>query len=214
MKATKIGILVIWALLVHSLLTPLAHAQENDPELKLAVEWMYDNWLTQYTNTTNFRPNDRLTRQEAAKFFVAFQQVANPNTPVPDIGCVFSDSMSFDLTLNSYIFLSCQMGLFKGTNGAFLPTQPLTKAQALTVLVRALEGSKDETVSPRWRGYFDAARKLWLTKEKNVMAIDTPITRYEMALLLYRAENGGVDPDQQEINELLEILLQLWIAVE
>ncbi len=41
------------------------------------------------------------------------------------------------------------------------------------------------------------------------MAIDTPITRYEMALLLYRAENGGLDPDQQEINELLEILLQL-----
>lgn len=46
------------------------------------------------------------------------------------------------------------------------------------------------------------------------MAIDVPVTRYEMALLLYRAENGGFDPDQQEINELLDILTQLGIAVE
>jgi len=160
MKVNKIGLVVIGALMVHTFLAPVAHAQESDPEFKLALEWMYNNGLTKYTNTTDFRPNDRLTRQEAAKFFVGFQQVANPNTPVPDIGCVFSDSAKFDVTLDEYIFLSCQMGLFKGTNGAFLPTQPLTKAQALTVLIRALEGSKDETVTPRWRGYFDAARKL------------------------------------------------------
>lgn len=106
------------------------------------------------------------------------------------------------------------MGLFRGTLGAFLYNQPLTKAQALAVLVRALEWSQDETVSPRWRNYFDLSRSLGLTKEKNVLAVDIPVTRYEMALLLYRAANGGFDPDQQEINELLSILLQLGIALE
>lgn len=88
MKATKISILVGWMVLGSSLFTPLVRAQTSattDPELKLAVDRMYQNGLTQYTNTTDFRPNDRLTRQEAAKFFVAFQKVANPDTPISEI---------------------------------------------------------------------------------------------------------------------------------
>ena len=89
------------------------HAQTQDPEFDLAVTWMYNNGLTQYDSSEEFRPNDWLTRQEAAKFFVAYQQAMNPDMPIPEIGCVFSDDNVFDTTLASYIFLSCQMSLFK-----------------------------------------------------------------------------------------------------
>ncbi len=211
MKLATIWTLVIW--LAVQAMASFAHAA-TDPEFTMAVNRMYANWLTQYSSTTDFRPNDRLTRQEAAKFFAAFQQLTKPDQPIPEIGCVFSDAYKFDPTLSEYIYLSCQMGLFKWTNGVFFGTEPLTKAQALTVLVRSVDGSKDETVSPWRKNYFTTARELWLTKERNVMAVDTPITRYEMALLLYRAVNGWFDPDQQEINELLDILLQLGIALE
>ncbi|NCQ81426.1 hypothetical protein GW750_01200 [bacterium] len=40
---------------------------------------------------------------------------------------------------------SCQMGLFKGSKGMFLPTREITYGQAITVMMRMLYGYQDET---------------------------------------------------------------------
>lgn len=73
----------------------------------------------------------------------------------------------------------------------FDPQQPLTKAQALTVLVRALVGKQDETGTPRWTEYFRVAQQRGRTKETNVMAVDKYVTRYEALLLQFRARGDA-----------------------
>ncbi len=190
-------------------------AQSTDPEFLQALTWMHSAGMTQYTNADLFRPNDRLMREQAAKFFVGFQQQREGAIDETTMGCDFADITSADSTLQASITLSCQMHLFMGTAGKFQPMQPLTKAQALTVLVRALDGTTmDETWSPRWAGYFNRARALGLTKELDVWALDRPVTRYEIALLLYRAINGGINYEQQELDELKQLLLQLGIRLQ
>ena len=72
-----------------------------------------------------------------------------------------------------------------------MPEAPLTKAQFITALVRALDGVKDETVTPRWANYHSAALSMGITRESDAWALDRPVTRYEAALMLYRSKVDG-----------------------
>jgi hypothetical protein len=69
----------------------------------------------------------------------------------------------------------------------------------------------EESVTPRWKNYFDRARWLGLTKELDVRDLDKPVTRYEIALLLYRAIHGSMDPDLVDLQELEKLLLELGL---
>ncbi|MDP2669997.1 MAG: hypothetical protein Q8O99_03215 [bacterium] len=70
----------------------------------------------------------------------------------------------------------------------FGPHDPLTKAQALTVIIRMLDEKQLDESGELWRqAYYDRARELELVKETDVAALDRPVTRYELSLLLYRA---------------------------
>lgn len=167
----------------------------DDPEFDAALAWMYENGLTKYNSVDAFRPFDTLTREQAAKFFSVFAEKVLGATPA-DVEAEFTDLDSADPTLEAFIVTSFQMGLFKGSNGMFMPKEPLTKAAALTVLVRAMEGVMDEDVDPWWANYFEKARALGLTKETNVYALDRSVTRYEIALMLFRAAGSpGMEGD-------------------
>lgn len=154
---------------------------------------MYETGLTQFNTVDAFRPYDTLTREQAAKFYSEFAVKVLGKEVSTAVQPDFTDLSSADASLKDSIVKSFQLGLFKGTNGMFMPQAPLTKAAALTVLVRATEGNQDENVEPWWSNYFLKARELGLTKETDVYAIDRGITRYEVALMLYRsAKDAGV----------------------
>lgn len=132
-----------------------------------------------------------------------------------DTQCAFSDLENADSSLTEYILTSCKLGLFKWAKWFFFPTESITKAQAITVLIRALQWPQDETTNPRRKNYHQQARALSLTKEQDVFALDQDVTRYEMALILYRASGNEVnnDPNQNDIQiqELINILKELWL---
>lgn len=48
------------------------------------------------------------------------------------------------------------------------------------------DGHLDETSQPRWINYFTKAQELGLTKETNMTRFQNPVSRYELALILYR----------------------------
>lgn len=205
MKSVAISFLImLWALTTHAAL--------NDPEFTDALDRAFDAGMTKYHTEQDYQPQATLTREQAAKMFSVFGMSYLCLAPDTEASCTFSDSKTADPTLQEYLTTACQLGLFKGTQGKFLPKQALTKAQALTVLVRALSGSADETGTP-WRNvYFTQAQYLWLTKEKSVRALDKAVTRYESLLLQYRAKNSGCAIDQDNYSpKLLDILEQiLW----
>jgi hypothetical protein len=61
----------------------------------------------------------------------------------------------------------------------------------LTVLLRITESEPvDESWTPRWVRAYEISKERGYTKATDVMALDVPLTRYELALLLWRVNNG------------------------
>lgn len=178
-----LSLLILWT-------TPLlGNAQyANDIEFTTALERMHTQWLTKYDTVEAFRPWDQLTRQEAAKFFssvLAFSTIPAWENQ-SDFDCDFEDSTLFDMTLSDSIQLACTAGLMRGYDNKFHPNDILTKAEALTILIRMQSWVLDETSTPRRSNYYATAFNSWLTKESDTSKIELPVTRYEAALLLNR----------------------------
>jgi hypothetical protein len=158
----------------------------NDPEFNKALTWAHSNGMTKFNTETSFMPTNLLTREQGAKFFAEFARNELWIEPDMSRACNFTDINQADPSLVDAIILSCQLWLFQWSNGAFDPQRSLTKAQAVTVLVRALVGKKDENQNPRWNNYFQEASTRGWTKEPNAASLDKPVSRYEVLLMQYR----------------------------
>lgn len=179
-----IGIFIVaWCFVVKAQLSIL-----DDAEYVEAVGRMYGEQMTKYKEPEKFRPEDLVTREQAAKFFVGY--ATNVLLHVIDTSryCSFDDIEDADLTLKNSILQSCLLRLFKGNQGKFYPTTFFTKAQALAVIVRTIDGkSLDESWVLWWQAYYDRSIELGLIKETEVSSLDRPLSRYELALLLWRS---------------------------
>ena len=79
------------------------------------------------------------------------------------------------------------MNILKGTNGYFSPKTTITKAQFITAMMRLFAGkSLDETVNPRRTNYFQTAQDMGIVGPADLITFENNITRYEVALFLYR----------------------------
>lgn len=162
----------------------------NDPELTEAVSWMYDNWLTQYNTPSTYNPFGSLTRDASAKILDKFSNLlnlTNTNSWYLPSECNFTDLWWLDETMKSYIENVCRKWLMKWWNWLFTPWENVTKAQFITSLIRMSEWKAlDETTSPRWKNYFNKAMDLWIVSASDSIWFENPISRYEVALFIYR----------------------------
>lgn len=160
-------------------------------EFEQALAWMYANGLTKYSDKAEYRPNDGLTREEAAKIIGQSYIKLGYNQDSKNTSCTFSDINQIDPTLSSFVANTCKRGIFKGTtDNKFLPTQKLTRPQAMAVLIRMFEGKvSDESRVPRWGEYYIKSQALGLTTLNNKTAFDSNITREEIAIYVYRFKN-------------------------
>ncbi len=162
----------------------------NDPELTEAVSWMYDNWLTQYNTPSTYNPFWSLTRDASAKILDKFSNLlnlANTNSWYLPDECKFTDLWWRDDAMKSYIENVCKKWLMKWWNWLFTPGENVTKAQFIASLIRMSEWkSLDETTMPRWKNYFNKAMELWIVSASDSIWFDNPISRYEVALFIYR----------------------------
>jgi hypothetical protein len=190
--------LALVAVLANVILAPVTSAagSMNDPEFNLALAWGYETGLTSYDTEDAFMPMNTLTREQGAKFLSAFATEVLGTEVDETMDCTFSDANLMDPSLVSSVAAACGQGLLKGSNGKFMPTNPMTKAQFITALVRGLDGTMDETTSPWYLNYCTWAQENGITKEQNCTALDRPVTRYEALLMLYRGSmpEDGTDP--------------------
>lgn len=161
----------------------------EDPELKEAVSWMNDNGITSFKTIQTYMPFEILTREQAAKILDIFANVfgLNDNMWTKNTECNFTDINTADTSLTTNIKNVCAMWILKWSNGKFNPKWTITKAQFITAMIRLfLGGSLDETTSPRWLNYFAKAKELWMVSASDSINFDNNITRYEVALFIYR----------------------------
>jgi len=159
-------------------------------EFEQALAWMYANGLTQYNTTETYRPGDGLTREEAAKIIGETYRKLGYPTATKNENCSFADASQFDPTLVTNISDVCAWWLFQGSQWNFLPTENMTKGQALAVLVRMLEGKKSEEIGAmRWDIYHQKWLTIGLTQDPRVELFDQSISREEVALFVWRVKN-------------------------
>ena len=151
---------------------------------------MNDNGLTSYTTIADYKPFTILNREQAAKildnFGLLFKFISSDNGALPQ-ECIFKDINNTDGSLMTYVENACQSNILKGTNGYFSPKSTINKAQFITAIIRMFNGGKlDETTSPRWKNYFEKAQSMGIVAPADLITFENPITRYEVALFLYR----------------------------
>lgn len=156
----------------------------NNEELQNAITWMYNAGLTMYSTIADFLPDNNMTREEASKFFSVFAKNEFSKTEKSSTSCSFYDSKYNNPTLTSSITSACKMWLFKWYKGNFSPRNKLTNAEAITVLMRIMIGQLVEPSKTYYSNYLLKAQEFGLVSDINV---DNNITRWEAAILLYKA---------------------------
>ena len=126
------------------------------------IKRMYENWLTSYKNINDYRPYDKVTREEAAKMFSKLYEVEWLSFEENTWGCVFKDSNKFNSNMSEYIYKVCSLGIMKWWNWYFLPSKTITRAQWLAIVIRLFEWkSSNEELKPRYTEYYQK----WLDYE-------------------------------------------------
>jgi len=160
----------------------------NDPELVAAVWRLYDNGITQFETVESFMPFTTLNRVWSAKMLNVFSNIFNLNsTEWITNNCIFTDIDHLDSSLQNHIKEVCQKWFFWGSNWAFNPNSEINKSHFIVALVRMLEWKHlEENVSPRRKNYYEKALQMWVISPSDAISFESPITRYEAALYLYR----------------------------
>ena len=132
--------------------------------LQDAIDYLFANGLTMYGTEETFMGTNSLRRDEAAAFFARFaRDVLGMEVNAEAEGCEFSDLAVAHQDLLGEVAAACQLGLFKGYEGKFMPTASFTNAQALAVLVRLLDGEKEEVAGNWAANYYAFAQAAGLT---------------------------------------------------
>lgn len=162
---------------------------DKDPELLEAIRRMNDNSLTSYKSIQDYKPFEILTREQAAKILYSFAEIFDfgINTGSLPTECVFTDINTADTSLVTSIKNACKSNILKWTNGKFNPKTTIKKSEFVTAMIRMFEGKKlDETGIPRRKNYFQKAQEMGIVSPADAITFEQSITRYEVALFLYR----------------------------
>lgn len=149
------------------------------------VNRMHMQWLTVFNSIEKFQPYDIVSRAEMAKFITVFSLVmgrkweANPS-------CNFKDILQAPRGLVPYILSACNMDLLNGANGFALPNKPLTKAEAITVIIRVLRNDLTTNANPWYKNYYNVARAYGITND-SMDNMGRHVNRKEIAIMLWRA---------------------------
>lgn len=179
----------------------------SSEELQTAVAWMYSKWLTSKSTVADYLPNNTMTREEASKFFSVFAKTIYNKSEGSATSCSFSDIKRADSTLRDSITSACRLGIFQWYKNTFTPLDKLTKAQAITVLMRVMVGKLVEPSKAFYTNYYLKAKEFKLTENINVNA---NITRWEAAILLYKAniykEESNDETTVSDTEDIVDIL--------
>lgn len=162
----------------------------NDPELLEAIRRMNDNSLTNFKTIAEYRPFEILNREQAAKIISLFANIFSFGSTYSwalPAECIFKDISDADGSLMTYIEKACSMNIMKGSNSYFSPKWTINKSQFIAAIIRLFEGKTlDESTTPRWKNYFEKAQEIGMIGPADAVTFENPITRYEVALFLYR----------------------------
>lgn len=155
------------------------------------VKWAYGSGLTKYDTVEKYGYDRSITRQEAAAIFARAGEktLGLRYASYPDVcNIAYTDEKEFDASLKDDIYSACAFDMMHGLKGVFSPSRTLTRAEALAIVMRAVDGGKKDESGAMWYElYADRAHELDILSFANFKGFDTPITRGELIEWIYKA---------------------------
>ncbi len=157
-----------------------------------AVSWMNENDLTIFKTVIEYKPNNYIRRDEAAKLFVKFAKLQNKITYIKTAEeCKFSDLNDAHADLKDIVVESCRLGIFQWANGKFMPRWSLTNEQAVVVLVRILVWNQSEKNINSWSdNYYNKAYGLLILWQVSMWDKKISATRGNVGIVLANASDN------------------------
>lgn len=154
-----------------------------------AYDFAFNLGMTTMKTLKDFRLNDKITRQEAAKMFVAYAENAfgaKYASYPEDCNVVYLDEKLFGPTLKDFIYSACALDIMKGSDKSFMPNANISKGQTLAVIMRIADGrQKEPKVQSRWINYVTRASDLGYLSFPDVKELEYSITRWEVIKWAY-----------------------------
>lgn len=155
---------------------------DDTPAMVGLIEWAYSKNLTQYNTQEKFKPTLSMSRQEAAALSVRMaKNIFGKSTDAMKTALIapYTDDKSLDVTLKGDVYAARYLGVMQGLDNVFSPHRALSRAEALAILIRAVDGKKlNESHSLWYQAYADRANELGLTFA-NLKGFNEPISRGE-----------------------------------
>lgn len=181
------------------------------------VAWAHTKGITSFDNAEDFLFDDLVRRQQASKMIVNFAQSIlweDAFTVVKNDNCDFVDSLDFESTLVSSIKVACEQGVFKWDDSdgwlKFYPHSEFTRWQALAVLMRVINGSLSETISPWYKNYITKATDLWYLSSSQLSNLEWKITRWDILKWMYSINKEYTSIDLPDLSDLEDLSTGTW----
>lgn len=193
--------------------------QAKETNTEEIIYWMYDNWLSMYSNSNTFKPDINIRRDEASKFIAVFAENILDQQWESNAICHNFNDISKTNTLKDYIIQACELWYMKWKNNKFSPTKNLTNEQAIAIVIRIQEWRLEEPENNRSENYYTRANELGLSDWLSLSNKTSAITRGTFATLLYRSnELWREDTLADSLVEWMEDIItsfidMLWIKI-
>jgi len=185
-------------------------------DFSVVLDRMHTQWLTKYNTETEFRGNDPITRWASAKFIDQYAQFMQLDKTYSS--CEFSDIADYDSTLVPHILEACAYGLLKWSDGKFMPTNNITEAQWITMVMRSLYGFQDETGTPWYNKYYALGVQAGIISSQDIDALASTILtreklwqRFYAAAHLWEGDTSTKTSAEKEIEQAIAI--EQWTQV-
>lgn len=165
------------------------------------------NYIQGFEDGT-FRPDDNLTREQAA---VIFTRILELDLADNEEVTKHFDDVKANSANAAHIAAVNKVGIMSGSNGKFRPYDKLTREQMATIMVRglSLQATDQEVdiylgnVDPSHRGNVQIIANHGITNQLADFNPSANVTRAQFILMVSRALDYGKD-DEQSISELLK----------
>ena len=140
-----------------------------------------------------FRPNETVTRAQLAKMLVEGLKMKSTSTVQPNFTDLSSDHWAY-----SYIKIAVDNKLVVGyPDGSFRPESNVSYAEAMTMILRALNLESKMTDKTWPSGYMNEATKQGLLNSVTYANADAAATRGEVSISLYNMVNKKENDELQ-----------------
>lgn len=142
------------------------------------VSWANKIGLTRYADAQSFGFDRDISRGEAAAMIARF--IEPTRGPAGRCPFEYTDASTFDPSLINDIYAACGYVVMQGNNRVFDAQNVLTHAEAIALIIRAIDkNTKDESLTPWYSLYLARMTELDIIPNLDENVMNTPITRGE-----------------------------------